>query len=88
MNKIMIQSHTHLGGQSNDAWGWQVKNLHMQTKPNQSERTLMSMVPNLKMYSKHEHNSKPYTCLWEDKALIFIKNIRSYPISEDPLFSP
>ena len=63
MNEIMIQSHTHLGGQSSDALGWQVKKLHMQEKQNQSERTFMSMVPKPILYSKLEHNSKIYTCL-------------------------
>ena len=73
MNEIMIQSHTHLGGQSNDAWEWQVKMLHRQAKPKKSERTLMSMVSNLILYSKYEHNSKLYTCLLEDKAFLFIQ---------------
>ena len=79
MNAIMIQYHTHLGGQSNDAWGWQVTKLHMQAKPNQSERTLMSMVPNLILYSRHEHNSKIYACLWEEKALIFTQKHKKLP---------
>ena len=88
MNEIMIQSHTRLGGQSNDAWGWQVKKLHMQEKPNKCEIKVMSMVPNLIIFSKHEHNSEIYTYLWEEKALLFIQNIRSYLIDEDPLLSP
>ena len=79
MNEIMIQSHTHLGGQSNDAWRWQVKKLHMRAKPNQSERMFMSMVPNSILYSKHEHNSKLYACLWEEKALLFIQKHMKLP---------
>ena len=80
MNEIMIQFHTHLVVQSNDAWGWQVKKLHMQKKPNQSERKLMSMVPNLILYSKHKHNSKLYTWLWEENALLFIQKHKKLPI--------
>ena len=79
MKAIMIQYHTLLGGKSYDEWGCKVKKLHMLVKPNQSEITLMSMVPNPIIYSKYEHNSKLYTCLWEDKALLFIQKHKKLP---------